>query len=536
MLKFFIMDQDGQDKNNIIPIIQPAFPDSTFEFCAPDKLHTASEAGADFVFIDYEAADGSVVSVIEQLKQHRTLVSAMLMCEPENFSLVHVGSHLVYPIIGIVKPLEAQELLHRVQMVLDHNAHKLKHTPNLDYAALWRRVAPFLLRQFFEEIVSKGYISALEAETLPITARSIGIQDAEELVMLPILYFSRTGSSDAGPDILAKKSVFDPMAKSIVLGGQPGSAHYFGPDSQFIAFYPWDGKDLTMSQLRLRCMHLCQEMARQFDERLGCVVGHPCRLLELPAQWYRLKDLGESYRLRPELVYFIDASNQASDRYLMPMPEIPAWCSMITDGRRLEAGTTARHFLRECSLYDGFTSKYLEMLANTLQWNVVSALYDSEDSFRSVLGDKHTIYSQKLSHVGDSSAAFVEWMDFLTQICGEYIKSLPKGDKIISRAIEYIKQNLSGKLTRQEIADAVHVSPNYLARLFREKLNTKISDVIYRERMQAAESLLSGSDMNITEIAYVTGFTSAAYFSSKFKEHRGMSPNTFRRLKSGRGA
>lgn len=51
-------------------------------------------------------------------------------------------------------------------------------------------------------------------------------------------------------------------------------------------------------------------------------------------------------------------------------------------------------------------------------------------------------------------------------------------------------------------------------------------------RMEEARKLLAQTDFPITEIALKTGFSSSSYFSSLFRRMNGMSPSTYRNLRT----
>jgi two-component system response regulator YesN len=50
-----------------------------------------------------------------------------------------------------------------------------------------------------------------------------------------------------------------------------------------------------------------------------------------------------------------------------------------------------------------------------------------------------------------------------------------------------------------------------------------------RYRVDHAKALLKNGDMNLTEIALETGFSSSAYFSRVFRQETGMSPSEYTR-------
>jgi AraC-like DNA-binding protein len=86
-------------------------------------------------------------------------------------------------------------------------------------------------------------------------------------------------------------------------------------------------------------------------------------------------------------------------------------------------------------------------------------------------------------------------------------------------------------LTPVRVANALHISPRYLRMLF-EGEQESITSYILRRRLeecakQIANPLWYGH--TITQIAFASGFNSAAHFTRAFREHYGTTPTGYRR-------
>jgi signal transduction histidine kinase/AraC-like DNA-binding protein/DNA-binding LacI/PurR family transcriptional regulator len=99
---------------------------------------------------------------------------------------------------------------------------------------------------------------------------------------------------------------------------------------------------------------------------------------------------------------------------------------------------------------------------------------------------------------------------------------------LVKHALAYLHQNFANPLTRQEIAEAVGVSKNYLSEIFRQELGFSPWDCLTRLRLQKAKELLLTSGDSITSVAGQTGFDDSAYFSRVFRKNNGMSPQEYR--------
>jgi len=95
--------------------------------------------------------------------------------------------------------------------------------------------------------------------------------------------------------------------------------------------------------------------------------------------------------------------------------------------------------------------------------------------------------------------------------------------------IELMESNLEQPISTSELADRVGISPRQLERLFRTHLQTTPTLYYQQVRLQAGRNLLRQTTMSVLEIASATGFTSADYFSRRFRILYGYTPTQARR-------
>jgi len=104
----------------------------------------------------------------------------------------------------------------------------------------------------------------------------------------------------------------------------------------------------------------------------------------------------------------------------------------------------------------------------------------------------------------------------------------PLTGALVKNTIAYLNRMATGQVTRQQLADAVKISEDYLTRIFRKDMGISPWDYLNRYRVQLASELLLQTGMTINEIASRTGFQDQAYFCRVFKKVKGMSPGQLR--------
>lgn len=97
----------------------------------------------------------------------------------------------------------------------------------------------------------------------------------------------------------------------------------------------------------------------------------------------------------------------------------------------------------------------------------------------------------------------------------------------VTQAVRLMRENLSEKLTLPALARAVHLSPAYLSRIFKEATGYTAIAYFNRLKIDRAKELLLEGDKKVREVAQALGFADEFYFSRLFKKLEGVSPSKF---------
>ncbi|WP_308652900.1 helix-turn-helix domain-containing protein [uncultured Anaerococcus sp.] len=98
-------------------------------------------------------------------------------------------------------------------------------------------------------------------------------------------------------------------------------------------------------------------------------------------------------------------------------------------------------------------------------------------------------------------------------------------DTTVLEMIDYIKNNYQEKISISDLSKDLAYSESMLNRKFKKEVHITFNEYLNRYRINKAIDLLKNSDYNITEIAYMCGYSSAKYFARVFKKYLGMSPS-----------
>jgi len=102
---------------------------------------------------------------------------------------------------------------------------------------------------------------------------------------------------------------------------------------------------------------------------------------------------------------------------------------------------------------------------------------------------------------------------------------------ITEQAISYINSNLTSidhtLLTLDKISSRYHMSACSFSRLFKKEAGIGFKEYILSAKILHAKKLLASSNLPITEIAYLSGFSDSNYFASVFKKHESVTPSEY---------
>jgi AraC-like DNA-binding protein/mannose-6-phosphate isomerase-like protein (cupin superfamily) len=104
---------------------------------------------------------------------------------------------------------------------------------------------------------------------------------------------------------------------------------------------------------------------------------------------------------------------------------------------------------------------------------------------------------------------------------------------VINDAISFMKNNISKKLTLEEIAQHVNYSPSHFGNVFAQRTGFTPLNYFNQLKIQAACRYLDFSDMKIKEIAYNLGFYDQYHFSKVFSKLMEMTPTQYRAKNKG---
>jgi two-component system response regulator YesN len=100
----------------------------------------------------------------------------------------------------------------------------------------------------------------------------------------------------------------------------------------------------------------------------------------------------------------------------------------------------------------------------------------------------------------------------------------------IRQALNYIRTGYRGRISLEEAAMRIGMTPEYLSSLFLKETGTHFSTSVVQCRISEAKRLLATGNTRIFEIAEAVGISDPQYFCRVFKKHTGLTPREYMHL------
>jgi AraC-like DNA-binding protein len=99
----------------------------------------------------------------------------------------------------------------------------------------------------------------------------------------------------------------------------------------------------------------------------------------------------------------------------------------------------------------------------------------------------------------------------------------------VERMTRFIGEKALESIAAEDVAAAAGLHPNYAMAIFRRAVGMTINQSIVRHRLDAAQSMLIGTDRPVAAIAFDCGFGSLSRFYEAFERRFHTSPAAFRK-------
>jgi YesN/AraC family two-component response regulator len=145
-----------------------------------------------------------------------------------------------------------------------------------------------------------------------------------------------------------------------------------------------------------------------------------------------------------------------------------------------------------------------------------------------IFGLNHTYLSQVsgFRSIDDIAYWLSEIMERFTDLVFD-LKEIKHTDAMY-KAISYIHRHHGERISLEDVAAQVRLSPAYFSKVFRREAGCTFRSYLNRVRIEKSKLLLRDGGMQLAEVAGLAGYEDQSYFTKVFKKFVGVSPGKYR--------
>lgn len=134
------------------------------------------------------------------------------------------------------------------------------------------------------------------------------------------------------------------------------------------------------------------------------------------------------------------------------------------------------------------------------------------------------------SDVSHSGTQLLAWSEWVLQKLKEWLYGSQSPSDIMDQICKYIAFNIHNEISREDVAAAVHMNPDYVSRLFKKEMGMSLNSYMVNKRISLAKQLLAYTDIPVGDISGSLGYSSFSHFTKIFRSSEGVTPSEYRKL------
>lgn len=273
-----------------------------------------------------------------------------------------------------------------------------------------------------------------------------------------------------------------------------------------------------------KCKVLIQRCKEELNAEVRCYISEPVFCERLAEVYSTLLAYSKDDVLKQQPITMVKDRNKKDISELI-IPK--TWEDIMYTSEPLKLVSEVRAFLIEAAHRNQlneqnfriFQQDMLQLFFSYMEKKEISAheLYDNNKIFK--------LYKTAVLSID----GMCQWVETCTAYIAQqnYGTGERPGESMVFAMKEYIRNHLNEKITIRQIAESIHLSPDYVSRVFKQETGLTLKEYIVKKRMKCAKYLLSTTKHTVSDIAAETGYDNLSYFIRQFQKYYGMTPKQY---------
>ena len=500
-------------------------------YTASDKkeaIRIIEQKPVDILLCDIEMPQGSGLELLEWINvNHRGICCIFMTCHAD-FSYAQRALHLG-SFEYILKPLDFENL----ENVLNNAITRVAQFRQLETAnTFWNQGKAAVEKQFWRKLFIGDIVADDENIASYISRHQLDIP--VDGLFLPVFISPKRFPSDmSAEDIKLFSFALRNIAEELFLIEDAAHEVEDFQGNKILVVFTIRTAD-QVNSVRSRVETLCSDYKEAVDNyfhiQVCCYLGEPVDICEMPAEIEAFHQMDYN-----NVILWRNVIDFRS-RGLLPDPsqvgglDFSRFIVLLGDGRYDDIVQNIREVLsghetlvNDRQFMEQFFQGFDRLMGNFALKNLVSLgeLFDSEKNIR-------------LTEAAEGSVeGLLQWVDYTMDIVRSFRKNRFQPVSPVDRVCLHIQQHLEDTLSADEIADSVHLNPDYLNRVFKKEKGMSLNKYVILQKMERAKWLLRHTNWKIGDVAAAVGYYNYSSFNRAFAKVVGQSPQAWKHREEG---
>lgn len=406
-----------------------------------------------------------------------------------------------------------------IENVLTRAIRKLEETHTTEKIYSYGRIVYASKDKFFDAVFNPIFTANdYNAVNELVNVNKLGFNfSLDSSIYLSLLNFDDINKYPRQKIVDTMQSCLSPVNQDFIffnLKGKEFGCITFGEQDTLIIPY-----DMYLEQLRV----FVQEITGKLNLNVAIYTCNQTKFKDIARTAnritaYRQNMLDNSFGL-------FDIDKPVSIHTCSSLPNMKLWLTMLHDNHPEIMITESESFFKNIPSDINGAEKLKKFYQEFIQF--ISVLLTERNTSINDLFDDKGALDTVLSSYKSADAMKKLVLYFYEYFQNEMNKT--EDPSFLEKVTEYIDDNISEDLRREDIASYMHLNPSYLSRIFKKENGMSLKEYIIEKKMDLAQTLLKSTNLTISMIAIKTGYTNFSLFSQTYRKVKGKLPSEERK-------
>lgn len=487
-----------------------------------------SQNDIEIILCDIELPEGSGLDLLAWVKDNHPNIETLILTCHADFSYakqaVNLGCHDY-----ILKPVQYHELEAAISKAIKKINAEVKLQEHYNYGDYWLKHLPLMIERFWFHIVNQSIapnitaiVEAAEVRNIPFSA---------EMKFLPLVIENRRWHQPM--DLLNQKIMEFAMknvaGETIYIQGETGLI--FDYDRNLYIAILSEPKDsvFELETLHQSCAFFIESCNQYLGCDLNCYIGEFAYANVISDMVSQLLEMQRDNVAHDNCILYLNASYNKITPARNLTPDLKFWEILLSDGYHEKVIDESIKYLGRLLQTSSVDAPSLRQFDFEFMQMIYSVMKRNNIDYHELLGDKEAVrlHGEALQSIKSMET----WISYILEKIQSHLQDINDqgAGAITKEVVRIVKKEIYQNISRNDIADMVHLNPDYLDRIFKKETGISVTRFIVGEKINIAKRLLAETELPVTILATKLGYTNISHFSSVFKKSTGLNPVDYRK-------